>query len=57
MNEDANKIQAVINTLQSLNIPATVDNMGKLLGCVQVLDEVKNNLGRKEDQDGNSQAE
>ena len=57
MSEDVNKIQAVINTLQSLNIPATMDNMGKLMGCVQVLEEVKNNLNRKEEQNGNSKAE
>ena len=44
MNEQANTIQAVINTLQSLNLPATVDNMSKLLGCVQVLTEVMNAL-------------
>ena len=57
MNEDVNKIQAVINTLQSLNIPATMENMGKLMGCIQILDEVKNDLNRKEEQNGNSKAE
>lgn len=57
MNELANKIQAVMNTLQSLNIPATMENMSKLIGCQQVLEEVRNELNSmKEDQDGNDHA-
>lgn len=44
MKEQANKIQAVINTLQGLNITATAENLDKLLGSLQVLAEVRNFL-------------
>lgn len=58
MNEMANKIQAVINTLQGLDIKSTFDNTSKLFGCYQVLAEVRDALNSmKEDQDGNDHAE
>ena len=44
MREMANKIQAVMNTLESLDIKSTYENTNKLLGCFQVLAEVRNNL-------------
>ena len=48
----ASKIQAIMNTLQELNIPATVDNMSKLLGCQQLLAEVRDELNRKGEENG-----
>lgn len=44
MNEQVNKIQAVINTLEGLEIQAKKDTMMKLLGCMQVLSEVRDAL-------------
>lgn len=49
MKEIANKIQAVLNTLEQLNIPATYDNARKLAGCYQVLIDVRNELNGQED--------
>ena len=57
MNEQATKVQAVINTLESLNIPATYDNMNKLLGCLQALAEVRDAISKGEEPDGNDHAE
>lgn len=57
MKEQATKVQAVINTLESLNIPATYDNMNKLLGCLQVLAEVRDAISKEEEPDGNDHAE
>jgi len=34
------KIKAVIDTLQTLTIKTTYDNMAKLVGCIQTLDDV-----------------
>ena len=45
MTEQANKIQLVINTLETLSIPATYDNLNKLLGCMQVLRDVMKEVG------------
>ena len=44
MNEQANKLQAVINTLEGLEIKAKKDTMMQLLGCMQVLSEVRDAL-------------
>ena len=49
-------IQAVINTLQGLDIKATYDNMDKLLGCLQMLGKVRDQLNA-EVKDGNDHAE
>ncbi len=49
MREEANKIQAVINTLEGLDIKSTFENTNKLLGCFQVLTDVRNNLSRLAD--------
>ena len=38
------RLMAVINTLQTLNIQPTVENMQTLLGCIQVLSQVRNTL-------------
>ena len=37
----AEKIQAVINTLGTLEIPATKGNVGRMLGIYQALEEVQ----------------
>lgn len=44
MNELINKIQAVMNTLEGLEIQSKRDTMMKLLGCQQVLGEVRDAL-------------
>ena len=49
MREEANKIQAVINTLEGLDIKSTFENTNKLLGCFQVLTDVRNTLNRLAD--------
>lgn len=46
--DNADKIQAVINTLDTLMIPATYDNVNRVLGMYNTLAEVRDSL-RKED--------
>ena len=41
---NAVKIQAVINTLEIMNIQSTYDNVNKMLGIYQTLNDVKNSL-------------
>ena len=36
-----NEVQRVINTLSTLNIISTYENMDKLLGCMQVLARIR----------------
>ena len=36
------KIQLIINTIQSIEIKADYDTMNKLLGCLQLLNALKN---------------
>lgn len=48
MNELANKIQMVLNTLEDLDIKATNKNMNQLLGCQNVLSEVRDTLLKAE---------
>lgn len=45
-------IHVVINTLQDLDIKPTRENMEKLMGCNQVLNELLKNLGEGGMQDG-----
>lgn len=40
----AQDIQNVISTLESLNIPSTYDNMNKMLGCMQCLAHVRDEV-------------
>ena len=47
MNELANKVNAVLNTLQELDIKPTYDNLNKLFGCFHVLVDVRNELNTK----------
>lgn len=49
MNENATKIQAVINTLQNLDIKAQENNMTILLSCYQVLSEVRDAINVVDD--------
>lgn len=46
MRNMANTIQAVINTLEQLDIKSTFDNTNKLLGCFQALGGVRDDLIR-----------
>ena len=48
MNEKE-KIQAVINTLEQLMIPATFDNVNRILGIYQTLVEIRDTKEVKED--------
>ena len=41
--DNATKIQLVENTLAQITIPATYDNVNRMLGIYQVLEEVKEN--------------
>lgn len=56
MNEILNKIQAVINTLEGLEIKSNRNTMMQLLGCMKILEDVKNELAEG-GQDGNDHAE
>ena len=60
--ELASKIQAVINTLEGLDIKATYDNMNRLLGSLQTLAAIRDELQAPaevtmEVPDGNDHAE
>ena len=44
MNEMADKIQLVMNTIEQMNITATYDNMNRLLGCLQTLAGIRDDL-------------
>ena len=49
-------IQNVISTLEGLDIKATYDNMNRLLGCMQVLANVRDAL-KTEVKDGTADVE
>lgn len=54
----AAEIQKVINTLEMLDIKPTYDNMNKLLGSMQVLVVVRDELKKQEVKaDGNADTE
>ena len=42
------KLKAIYSTLQTLSIATTYDNMNKLLGCLQALREVYDELSQEE---------
>ena len=44
MNEHAEKIQIVINTLQDLDIKSTFENMNRLMGVLQELAKIRDEL-------------
>lgn len=51
------EIQKVINTLEGLDIKSTFDNMNRLLGSLQVLVAVRDELKKQEvAADGNPEA-
>lgn len=45
--DDATSIQIVENTLAEIMMPATYDNVNRMLGIYQTLEEVKANLKKK----------
>lgn len=57
MKELAVEIQKVLNTLEGLDIRPTYDNMNRLLGCMQVLVNVRDELEKEDASDGNADAE
>ena len=42
---DAEKIQAVLNTLGLLQIPATYENADRMIGIYRTLTEVRDSIG------------
>ena len=46
MEEQIKILQEVVNTLQTLEIKSTYDNMDKMLGCIQAIIQVGNALGQ-----------
>ena len=44
MNEYVNTIQIVINTLQDLDIKSTFDNMNRLMGAIQTLAKIRDDM-------------
>lgn len=48
MDELSTKIQAVINTLETLEIPATYNNVNRMLGIYNTLVEVRDSLKERE---------
>ena len=49
---NAEKIQAVINTLAMLNMPSTFDNVNMMTGIYKTLIEVRDNLAKEGEDDG-----
>ena len=49
---DREKIQAVINTLEQMMIPATFDNVNRMLGVYQTLIEVRDKKQNEVSEDG-----
>ena len=49
---NTDKIQAVINTLESMEIRSTYDNMNRMLGVYQTLAQVRDELAAEEEKDG-----
>ena len=54
--DNADKIQAVINTLKNLNIPATYENVRRMTGIYETLAEVRDSLN-EEKKDGEADPE
>lgn len=49
---DSEKIQAVINTLEQLMIPATFNNVNRMLGIYQTLAEIRDGKQKEVAEDG-----
>jgi len=45
---NAEKIQVVINTIETLTLPGTYDNSNRLMGIYRMLAEVRDDLQRQE---------
>lgn len=59
-NDLRNSLEAVIKTLECVEIKATYDNLDKMLGCQQVLRTIISNLEEEnvtEENNGNSDSE
>lgn len=60
MEELANKIQAVINTLNSVTVNG-FDNMDRMVGCMKVLADIRDAINKVNEQkgenDGNADTE
>ena len=54
---NAEKVRAVINTLETLNIPSTFDNVNKMTGIYSTLVEVLDSLNAKEGAEDAGKAE
>ena len=56
--KNAEKLQAVINTIEKIEIKATADQAGKILGIHRILSEVRDDLMREDAKDaGEADAE
>ena len=55
--DNAMKIQAVINTLEQIQMPATYDNTNKMLGVYRTLMEVRDAVAEGEEPDADECAE
>ena len=49
--KNAEKLQAVINTIEKIEIKATADQAGKILGIHRILSEVRDDLMREDAKD------
>ena len=58
MKDLANRIQAVINTLDSVTV-CGFDNLDRMLGCMKVLAEIRDTIKQmpEEDNDGDADTE
>ena len=50
MNEQQNKLQIAINTLQALEIKASFDNMNHLMAVLQILADVRDAIATPDDE-------
>ena len=59
MKELAGKVQIVINTIQDLDIKSTFSNMNRLMGAMQTLAGIRDELEKvaEDRNDGNADAE
>lgn len=50
MNEQQNKLQMAINTLQALEIKASFDNMNHMMAVLQILADVRDAIATPDDE-------
>lgn len=50
MNEQAMKIQMVMNTIETLDIKANYDTMNKIMGCLTALAGVRDELNKPKEE-------